>query len=130
MKKLCIVVPYRDRAEHLEKFLPAIKEKLTSENIDYHVLVVEQSEEKLFNRGKLLNIGFDYTKGSYDYYCFHDVDMLPIETDYSYCNVPTHLAGRASQFMGTLPYESYFGGVTLFDRESFVKVNGFSHDLS
>jgi hypothetical protein len=128
MKKMCLVIPYRDREEHLEKFLPSIESKLSEEGIDYHILIVEQSEEKLFNRGKLLNVGYSFTNDEYDYYCFHDVDMLPLETDYSYCEFPTHLAARASQFGGKLPYEGYFGGVTMFNKESFKKVNGYSND--
>jgi glycosyltransferase involved in cell wall biosynthesis len=127
MKKLCIVVPYRDRASHLAEFYPAMVDFLCDQ-VEYDILVVEQTFSKPFNRAKLLNVGFDYTKGSYDYYCFHDVDMIPINSDYSYCSVPTHLASEAEQFGYTLPYNEYFGGVTIFDRESFQKVNGYSNE--
>lgn len=130
MKRLCIVVPYRDREAHLKEFLPAIREKLKSQEIsDYRILIVEQTFEKPFNRAKLLNVGFDYCKGEFDYFVFHDVDMLPMETaDYRYCDCPTHLAAEAEQFGYRLPYNEYFGGVTLFDRESFSKVNGYAND--
>lgn len=128
MKKLCIVVPYRDREEHLKKFAPHMKETLSSQGIDNIILIVEQTPEKAFNRAKLLNVGFDFTKGEFDYYCFHDVDMLPKESDYSYCPNPTHLAARAEQFGWKLPYEGYFGGVTIFDRESFVEINGYANN--
>jgi predicted glycosyltransferase involved in capsule biosynthesis len=37
------------------------------------------------------------------------------------------LAAEAEQFDYKLPYETYFGGVTLFDKESFKKINGFSN---
>lgn len=132
-KKLCIVVPYRDREAHLSQFLPAMDEYLTMQNIDYIISIIEQQPGTAFNRAKLLNVGFDFTKTSnegspYDYYCFHDVDMLPEESDYDYCDIPTHLAGRAQQFGYRLPYPGYFGGVTIFDRESFVKINGYSND--
>jgi len=128
MKKLCIVVPYRDRESHLREFLPHMRKTLEEQKIDYHILIVEQEPGKPFNRAKLLNIGFDYTKGSFDYYCFHDVDMLPLESDYSYCDSPVHLASRAEQFGWKLPYEGYFGGVTIFDRESFEKINGYANE--
>jgi len=127
-KKLCIVVPYRDREQHLEQFIPRMKNFLDPTGIEYDILIVEQESGKAFNRAKLLNVGFDYTKGSYDYYVFHDVDMLPIEADYSYCDHPTHLAGKAEQFGWTLPYYSYFGGVTMFDTESFIKINGYANE--
>jgi hypothetical protein len=127
-KKLCIVVPFRDRESHLLEFVPCISETLEKQEIDYEMLIVEQTKEKSFNRAKLLNIGFDYTKGSHDYYCFHDVDMLPVESDYSYCQNPTHLAARVEQFNWGLAYQQYFGGVTMFDRESFRKINGYSNE--
>lgn len=127
-KKLCIVVPYRNRETHLAEFVPAIKKTMEEQNIDYELLVVEQTPDKPFNRAKLLNVGFDYTKGEFDYYCFHDVDMLPVESDYSYCSTPTHLAARVEQFDWKLAYNEYFGGVTIFDRESFKLVNGYSND--
>lgn len=126
-KKLCIVVPYRDRQSHLSEFIPYMQNTLQLQGIDYHILVVEQENGKPFNRAKLLNVGYDYTKPNYDYYCFHDVDMLPLESDYEYCDSPTHLAASAEQFNWMLPYPQYFGGVTIFDSESFEIINGYSN---
>jgi len=126
-EKLTIVVPYRDRQDHLDKFLPAMESGNFLEGINYEILIVEQEEGKPFNRGKILNIGAVHAENS-TYYCFHDVDMLPISSDYSYVNTPTHLASEAEQFNFTLPYPGYFGGVTLFDKHSIFKVNGYSND--
>lgn len=126
--KLCIVVPYRDRRSHLAEFIPYMQNILNSQNIDYHILIVEQEYGKPFNRAKLLNVGYDYTKSEYDYYCFHDVDMLPIDSDYEYCESPTHLAAAAEQFNWMLPYPQYFGGVTIFNNESFELINGYSNE--
>jgi predicted glycosyltransferase involved in capsule biosynthesis len=126
-EKLSIIVPFRDREEHLKKFLPAMATCDFLDGIDYEILIVEQEEGKPFNRGKLLNIGAIQSHTA-SYYCFHDVDMLPIVSDYSYTTVPTHLAAEAEQFGFKLPYQGYFGGVTLFDKHSFIKVNGYSND--
>jgi hypothetical protein len=126
-EKLAIIVPYRDREEHLRRFLPAMKSSDFLEGIDYEILIVEQEDGKPFNRGKLLNVGAIQAHTA-SYYCFHDVDMLPIVSDYSYVDVPTHLAAEAEQFEFKLPYQGYFGGVTLFDKHSFIKVNGYSND--
>lgn len=128
MKRLCVVVPYRDREKHLEIFAPAINKTLKEQKIDFGLLIVEQGDKKPFNRAKLLNVGFDYTKGEYDYYCFHDIDMIPVKSDYSYCERPTHLAAKAQQFDWALPYEQYFGGVTIFDKESFLEINGYCNE--
>ena len=126
-EKLAIVVPYRNRKEHLDKFLPAIESCSFLDGINYEILIVEQEDGKPFNRGKILNVGAAYSKNS-TYYCFHDVDMLPISSDYSYVSSPTHLASEAEQFGFKLPYNGYFGGVTLFDKHSFIRINGYSND--
>ena len=54
--------------------------------------------------------------------------MLPLISDYSSVSDPTHLAAEAEQFGYKLPYQGYFGGVTLFDKHSFIKVNGYSNN--
>jgi len=121
-----IVVPFRDREENLAVFAPYLEEYLTS--VDVKVLIVNQEEGAYFNRAKLCNIGFDFSKDNFDYFIFHDVDLLPLEVDYSYADKPTHLARRLD-YLGYKPcYADNFGGVTLFDKESFVKVNGFSNE--
>ena len=58
-------------------------------DIDYEIFIIEQSDDKPFNRGKLLNAGYKYAldKGC-DYFVFHDVDMLPEDVDYSYSDKP------------------------------------------
>lgn len=122
--KGCILVPYRDRAEHLMQFIPHIRAYAP----ELDIYVIEQMDDLGFNRAKLLNIGFLETKG-YDYHVSHDIDMLPIEADYSFCELPTHLAGKASQFGGKLPYNEYFGGVTLIPSEYFELINGFPNNL-
>ena len=82
--KLGIIVPYRDRQEHLEKFIKQIPSYLSNNDIEYELIVVEQSDKKPFNRGKLLNIGFlEAKKLDCNYVVFHDVDMIPIDVDYS-----------------------------------------------
>jgi len=132
MKKLSIVVPYRNREQHLAQFIPFMEEYLRClpqdpNPFDFQILIVEQEDEKPFNRGKLLNIGFEESKDC-DYFCFHDVDMLPVNSDYSPVEAPTHMATEAEQFGWKLPFEWYFGGVTMFDKGSFEKINGFANE--
>lgn len=127
MKKLAIIVPERDRAEHMKIFVPFMQDLLDKENIDYRILIVTQDDNKPFNRAKLLNIGFDLAKDC-DWFAFHDIDMLPVDSDYSFVDGPTHLATMVEQFNYSLPYDGYFGGVTLFDKDSFEKINGYSNE--
>lgn len=123
MHKLGIIVPYRNRINHLEEFKKSTTNYLNNKGYtNYVIIIVEQDNAKLFNRGMLLNIGFKEAKKlRCDYVVFHDVDMLPIDVDYSYSDTPIHLA------TDNIPFKSYFGGITLFPSELFEKINGFSN---
>lgn len=130
-----ILIPYRNREEHLKRFLEWIPNKIVDQNgflINYKIYVIEQGNDKMFNRGKLLNIGATLTHSHSEYFCFHDVDMLPIKADYSFPLCPTHLAAYASQFkdkkISGLAYPEYFGGVTLINKDDFYKIDGFSNN--
>ena len=129
MKRLGIIVPYRNRQDHLCRFIPHMENFFRTRSLLFKILVIEQSEGKSFNRAKLLNAGYTLARDRFDYFCFHDVDMLPEDdsADYSWADQPTHLAARASQFGYRLPYAGYFGGVTLIRRDDFEKINGFSN---
>jgi len=128
MERLAVIVPYRNREEHLKEFIPYMEKFLSDDEIDYEIFIIEQADDKPFNRAKLLNIGFKEAQ-DFDYFAFHDVDMLPLDSDYSYPeDGPTHLASEVEQFNWGLAYEEYFGGVTLFDKTSFLKINGYANE--
>lgn len=130
MYKLGIIVPYRNRYQHLITFKSYIKEYLSNKGIEYELIIVEQDDAKAFNRGKLLNIGFLYAKKlRCDYVVFHDIDMIPLNVDYSYSDIPLHLATDLideSQNKKEI-FPEYFGGVTLFPVEAFERINGYSN---
>ena len=131
MHKLGIIVPYRNRFEQLATFKEKIVEYLKNQKIDFEIIIVEQDDTKLFNRGILLNIGFKHAKElGCDYVVFHDVDMLPIDVDYSYSDIPLHLATDfttlSSKQKRTL-FDEYFGGVTLFPVDVFEQIDGYSN---
>ena len=98
-------------------------------DIDYEIFIVEQADDKPFNRGKLLNAGYKYAldKGC-DYFVFHDVDMLPEDVDYSYSEKPLHLATHLQEHDYETTFFDYFGGVTMFTKEDFKTINGFSNE--
>ena len=124
MSKLSIVIPYRNRAVHLAKFLKHYRPKFP----DAEFMVIEQSIHKPFNRGLIKNIGALLSQA--DYFIFHDVDMLVQgPADYSYTEHPTHFATHASQFGWKMPHDKYFGGVVGFNRADFEKINGYSNQF-
>ena len=67
--KLGVIVPYRNRSTHLDKFLKETPKKLKEQEIDFEIIVVEQADDKPFNRGKLLNIGVNRPKERGLYLC-------------------------------------------------------------
>lgn len=113
---LAVIVPYRDRQDHLRKFLPRMNSYLPSAKI----VVVEQCDQKKFNRGKLLNIGFLKTDSTH--YCMHDVDMLPTNVNY------TELNGIFQKVKSDIQKVDFFGGVTIFDLNSFYLMGGYHND--
>lgn len=125
--KLGIIVPYRDREQQLKIFLSHMKDYI--KDIDYEIFIIEQADNKPFNRGKLLNAGYKYAldKGC-DYFVFHDVDMLPEDVDYSYSDKPLHLATHLQEHDYETTFFDYFGGVTMFTKEDFKTINGFSNE--
>jgi hypothetical protein len=128
--KLAIIVPYRDREEHLNVFVPHMHEFLKDKGIDYTIFIAEQSDDRPFNYGKLCNVVTKEIGEEYTYFAFHDIDMLPIsdECDYSYPDSPTHLATNVEAHDNKLPYPQYFGGVVLINREDFENANGYSNE--
>jgi hypothetical protein len=125
--RLAVCVPYRDRQAHLEQFVPHMEAFLGSQGIDYRIYIVHQRDKNMFNRGALKNVGFALAKrDNCDHVVFHDIDMLPIECDYSFPSLgPTHLATGVDSYEGKLAYLTYFGGVVIFSREHFEQVNGY-----
>jgi len=129
--KLGIVIPYRNRKQHLEKFLPTIQKTLNQQKINYEIIIVEQIDNKPFNRGKLLNIGVEKAlQLKCNYVALHDVDMLPVDVDYSPVDKPTHLATHFISNHGEKRelFDTYFGGVTLFPIRDYYQVNGYSNE--
>lgn len=128
-KKLGVIVPYRDRYEQLIVFKKSIQDYLTSKNIKFELIIVEQDGAKIFNRGKLLNIGFLKAKQlKCDYVVFHDVDMIPVDVDYSFTDYPVHLATNFIPENTRIIFDEYFGGVTIFPIVDFERVNGYSNE--
>src|SRR5210317_1044549 len=122
MSKVGIIVPFRNRWEHYTIFKGHIEKYLLSKGYKYSLIIVEQDNASAFNRGKLCNIGFLEAKSQgCSHVVFHDIDILPIEVDYSYSDHPIHLISE------DLPFDSYFGGVTLFPVDQFEQINGFSN---
>jgi hypothetical protein len=141
VKRLNVIVPYRDRPAHLNAFVPLLRAYFARDKIDrnipYRVFIVEQDSGMPFNRGALCNIGFVLGREDSDYTCFHDVDYLPIWADYSWSDTPAGIVWHGAE---TRPWslkhpgrragnklEDFFGGVALTPNALFEQVNGYSN---
>jgi hypothetical protein len=129
--RLTVVIPYRDREEHLTQLIPVLKRTLDEQVPDYRILVVEQAPGKLFNRGKISNIGAHFAMSESDYFCLHDIDMLPVKADYRCPSAPLRLikkferTWRPTDTLGGI----FFGGVLSLSKKDFLAVNGYSNDF-
>ena len=94
--RVAIIVPYRDREEHLRTFLLHMHSFLPRQQLDYGIFIVEQHGNEPFNRAMLMNVGAAEALKSYDFQCFifHDVDLLPEDDRNLYsCPVqPRHMS--------------------------------------
>ena len=127
-KKLALIIPYRHREEHLRQFLPHTIEYLQNQKIDFEIVVVEQVDEKPFNKAKLMNIAAKSVADECDYFVFHDVDLLAQTIDYRYCNFTEKLFTYIEEDGEYKRYgDTIFGGAILVPKEVFFEINGFSN---
>lgn len=131
-QKLAVFVPYRNRAAHLEKFIPQICQFLDKKKINYHVFIIEQKGEDFFNRGALLNLGVREFGAGFNYFCFHDVDIIPVIADYNYYTQPMRLISLSTENKEKIPkqfgkgiYNHHFAAAISIPKEIFLEVNGF-----
>ena len=133
--RVAIIIPYRNREEHLYKFIEHFN------NLDDSVLkgsildiyIIEQNNEDKFNIGLLLNIGYllSSEKVKYDRYIFHDVDLFPDQSIFE-----LYFASPKKQIHYIIPkvehkynFEMYLGGVIGLSGRCFEKINGFPNNF-
>lgn len=128
-RRLTVIIPYRDRAEHLGMLMPELVARLKEQDLSYRILVVEQEVGALFNRGRLLNAGMLYAAEHSDYYCFHDVDTVPIAANYACPSQPLRLVNNVINSAGERRHAShYFSGAITIRKEQAFAAHGFSNE--
>uniref|UniRef100_A0A8C4WZE7 UDP-Gal:betaGlcNAc beta 1,4- galactosyltransferase, polypeptide 4 n=1 Tax=Eptatretus burgeri TaxID=7764 RepID=A0A8C4WZE7_EPTBU len=128
MQRVAVLIPHRDREQHLTHLLAHLHPMLQRQQLHYTIYVIHQTGDFMFNRAKLLNVGFlEAMKDvAWDCVILHDVDLIPEDDRNLYLcgQQPRHLVvGR--NFTGyKLRYKGYFGGVTAMSAQQFRDVNG------
>jgi len=130
---LAIIVPYRagqqpERLWHMLNFIQTMIHHIPSA----HIYIIEQADDRPFNRGALLNIGVDVAgMTADDVLCFHDVDLLPcadIVAEYL-IPLPEKTVRHIGRAWKRYDSDSYLGGILMMRQSDFVAVNGYPNDF-
>jgi hypothetical protein len=128
-QRLTVVIPFRDRDEHLRQQIPVLSATLDEQRIRHRFVVVEQEAGGLFNRGKLINVGIQHTAADSDYYCLHDVDAVPVVANYQCPSQPVRLVNTIRTAEGEKRRTNYyFSGAVSIRKEQVFAANGYSNE--
>jgi len=127
-----ILVPYRDnpakeRSSQLKEFMEHFSNGGWKE---LSVIIVEQSDDdRLFNRGALLNVGARLAK-KYSHIILHDVDLLPDESLLPYYTmIPDHPVHIGTIWKTKYTSERFLGGILSISLKDFQRVNGYPNQF-
>jgi hypothetical protein len=140
--KYSIIIPYRDREEHLQILLPVLLERFKDES--FEIIVSEQNDTDNFRIACVQNVAYEQAHG--DILIFHQVDYVPTEdVSYEVTDTPV-LPARVGIFVDEtntslrdlmdIPPgyrswseqidERFYGGVICMTRTHFEIINGFN----
>ena len=119
-----VLVHEHGAVEHLQAYLARMHPMLRKQRIRYKIFIVDQVDEKRFNRAKLLNVGAvlasksvdigKISKGRDTRFCFifHDVDLLPQseQTLYS-CPHKDESPRHLSVYVDTHKHTNMYGAI-------------------
>ena len=121
-----IIIPYRNRKEHLDLFIKDVIPLFEKYLKPFKVIIIEQEEGKLFNRGMLLNIGFNEYKDKSRFYFTHDVDIYPNNK----CIKELYTKQEKNNVVGIYTSQcNTLGGIIKFTSQNFQKSNGFPNNF-
>ena len=125
MYNTIIIVPYRDRENHLTVFKNKIDNFIKILGKSLLIVVVEQKQGKDFNRGKLLNIGVkEFSHLCQGYFIFHDVDTFLRNTHNQQYACQTEDIVR---LWG--PHKASLGGICKFKKNVILDINGHPNNI-
>lgn len=144
MTHFIIIVPYRCKPPHETRKIQLrdMIENFSNVFHDYHardeytIIVVEQDDDKLFNRGWLMNVGFQESttllgesivKNNNTVFLHTHVDFrIPIDRP-----LPSEFSGDFEGFLDIYGYpdEKCIGGFCLFRYSTYLKCNGYPNNI-
>ena len=140
--KYSIIIPYRDREEHLQVMLPRLKEVFKDK--EYEIIVSEQNDTNPFNIACVQDIAYNYCSGNI--IILHQVDYYPTDdVSYDISNQPVLPAKKGifvskdlstSRLLEDIPggYRNwsneidpnFYGGVVIMRKEHWENINGLN----
>lgn len=144
MNKFSVVIPFRDRHEHLSVLVPHLRNYATENGLEFEIIVAEQNDTLPLRRGALRNEGVRISTGNI--IVLHDVDYLPdSKTKYWSEEADVYRAVNQVEFIamdGSTREETdvptgyrhfkksvdsnFFGGVLCITKKSFLQINGYN----
>lgn len=143
--RMVVIIPFRaasnysgfdpngvEREKNLNELTNYLDTFLRIQGRNFRILVVEQEADgHVLNRGSLLNIGVDITRKTklYDYVVLHDADQIPLSKDnfYQFPQRPMHLCTFSSLYLPWPRTQEMLGGVMSLQIKDFMQVNGYSN---
>ena len=139
--KYSIIIPYRDRKEHLETLIPALFKHF--EGMDFEIIVSEQNDTDNFNLANTQNVAAQVATGNI--IVLHQVDYCPTDdVSYAIADQPV-LPARKGIFVNPdltkrdyydIPGgyrkwedgidENFYGGVVVIRKEQWDAINGLN----
>ena len=134
--RLAVIIPYRDREQHLVKMLPhTVSFFRRNTKIEPLFCIAEQVDNCPFNKGAILNHAYAAVSGMVDYVCFNDVDYMPMWADYSEPSLPSRIVWHGMDTRpighgtdGVINAQRYgLAAVALMKKWHFEACNGYSN---
>lgn len=139
--QVVISIPYRDREgqwiEFMQQFEKFVNDSPEQNVRSWIIILVDQFDAELFNRGWLFNVGLDLSlrraasTGSREPDCvvIHDVDMIPqVGVDYSNCEWPLQLSSEIDRWGWSILQPHYTGGVVSMSPAHWRQINAFPNN--
>ena len=140
MNKLAVILPYNQ--DYIDNFTEHFGAVVEQKDFYYKLVFIKQrTSGRPINKGKLFNIGYSLMKDKFDYFCFHDIDFIPLSNfDYTPNDYPISLYNglhpiEFGEHEGIedfndfdLVNDTHFGGALIFDKRHFEMINGYSND--
>jgi hypothetical protein len=118
-------IPFRNREEHLQTFLNKAWPLIKTQFPNSLLVIIEQDKKNEFNRGALLNIGFQEYGQKATWFITHDVDMCPKEETLK----RTYVSELFDILRIYNAHDTSLGGICKIRSSVFSTINGFPNHI-